>query len=91
VSNALKNVRIYDSGDKFIDRYTAVYMDQPEYRPGEFAGRGMSTHPFDPQGFGCSCVVQPGRHLGKRIKFEDCPPDVQKCILQDITEESENE
>lgn len=37
-----------------------------------------------PQGFGCSTIAVPGRHLGKRIKFDDCPPDVKKCILQDL-------
>lgn len=81
----LKNVKIYDNGGKTIDRYTAVYMSQPEaYKPGLFFARAMSQHPFDPQGFGQFCTAMPGRHLGKRIKFEDCPIDVQKCILQDL-------
>jgi hypothetical protein len=26
----MKNVRIYDRGEKAFDRYTAVYMDEPE-------------------------------------------------------------
>ncbi|MBX3018002.1 MAG: hypothetical protein KF767_08940 [Bdellovibrionaceae bacterium] len=85
--NSLKNVRIYDNGGKTFDRYTAVYMDQPEYQPGTFAARGMSTNPFSPQGFGCSCVASPGRHLGKRIKFEELPPDCQRLVLQDISTE----
>jgi len=80
----LKNVRIYDNGGKTLDRYTAVYMNEPDHAPGTFNARGMSKHPFSPQGFGCSCTAVPGRHLGRRIKFEDCPPDVQKCILQDL-------
>jgi hypothetical protein len=80
----LKNVRIYDNGGKTMDRYTAVYMDQPENRHNTFTARGMSENPFHPQGFGCSCTAMPGRHLGKRIKFEDCPKDVQKLILQDL-------
>ena len=29
---ALKNVRIYDNGGKTADRFTAVYMNQPEGR-----------------------------------------------------------
>lgn len=87
----LTNVHIYDSGDQFLDRFTAVYMDRPEYKPGTYFARGMSEHPFHPQGFGQCCTAMPGKHLGKRIKFENCPPDVQKCILQDLTEETENE
>jgi len=89
MKRSLKNVRIYDSGDKYIDRYTAVYLFEPEYKPGTYSGRGMSSHPFSPQGFGCSTVVTPGRHLGKRIKFEELPADCQKLILQDIGDENE--
>lgn len=84
-----KRVLIYDAGPNFHDRYTAVYLDESEYKPGTFSGRGMSENPFSPQGFGCSCVVEPGRHLGKRIKFEDCPPEVQRCIQQDTKTEEE--
>lgn len=79
-----KNLRIYDNNGKTFDQYTAVYMDQPERQDGIYAARGMSEFPFDPQGFGIYCTAMPGRHLGKRIKFEDCPIDVQKCILQDL-------
>ncbi len=85
----LKIVRIYDSGDKYIDRYTVVYLNEPERDYNTFSGRGMSTHPFSPQGFGCSCIVSPGKHLGKRIKFENCPIDVQKCIMQDLEYDNE--
>lgn len=83
----MKNVRIYDNGGKTLDRYTAVYMDQPEYRQGTYAARGMSTHPFSPQGFGCFTSAKPGRHLGKRIKFEELPKDCQKLVLQDLGNE----
>ena len=46
-----------------------------------------SEHPFHPQGFGQhgeSKESLTGRHLGKRITFDECPPDVQKFILQSI-------
>ncbi len=78
------NIRIYDSGDKFLDRYTVVYLDQPENQPRTYAARGMSEYPFHPQGFGQYCTTMPGRHLGKRIKFEDLPKDCQKLVLQDL-------
>ena len=79
----MKNVKIYDNGGKTYDRYTAVYLDQPE-SPGLFSARGMSENPFHPQGFGQYCIAAPGKHLGKRIKFEELPKDCQKLVLQDL-------
>lgn len=79
---ALENVRIYDNGGRTFDRYTAVYMDSPEKMPGLYECLGMSANPFE--GFGMHCTASPGRHLGKRIKFEQLPPDCQKAIMQDL-------
>jgi hypothetical protein len=79
----LKHVRIYDNGGKTLDRYTAIYMNQPEYQPKTYSARGMSSYPFSPHGFGCSTIATPGRHLGKRISFAELPPDCQKLVLQD--------
>jgi len=85
--NKLNQVRIYDNGGKTIDRYTAVYMFAPEtWQPGCFDARGMSKYPFSPQGFGCFTSAMPGKHLGKRIKFEKLPKDCKKLILQDLEE-----
>lgn len=79
-----KLVRIYDNGGKTLDRYTVVYMNEPERQYGTYNARGMSEHPFSPQGFGCSCSAMPGRHLGKRIFFRDLPKDCQRLVLQDL-------
>lgn len=83
MKRSLENVRIYDNGGKTIDRFTAVYMFEIE-RPGIYGARGMCSHPFSPQGFGCYTSAMPGKHLGKRIKFEDLPNDCQKLIKQDL-------
>jgi len=82
------NIRCYDGGDagRWIDRYTVVYMDQPESTPGCFTCVGMSAHPFHPQGFGQHSSAKVGRHLGKRIKFEDLPADCQKLVKMDLDE-----
>ena len=79
-------VRCYDDG-KSGDRYTVVFT-------GRYAGSrenkfylGMSALPFHPQGFGQhgespDTIDRPkSAHLGKRIKFEDLPPDCQKLVL----------
>ena len=79
----MKNVRIYDNGGKTFDRYTAVYMAFPE-RGGCYEARGMSAHPYHPQGYGMSCSAVPGKHLGKRIKFEELPKECQKLIQEDM-------
>lgn len=79
----MKNVKIYDNGGKTFDRYTAIYMNAPECN-GCYEARGMSANPFHPQGYGMSCSAVPGKHLGKRIKFEDLPEDCQKLIREDI-------
>jgi hypothetical protein len=89
--------RFYDNGVSF-DRFTAAYLAPQSNTGGQrwFWYRGMSTHPFDPQGFGCSGestgapvdypVASLGRrnHLGKRIRFADLPPDCQRLVVQDL-------
>lgn len=79
----MKNVRIYDNGGKSFDRYTVVYMNDPEGN-GCYGARGMSEHPTHPQGFGLYTSAMPGRHLGKRITFDQLPPDCQKVVLLDL-------
>jgi hypothetical protein len=90
-------VRIYDNEGETWDRYTVVYTGR--YPKGEgwahrFTYLGMSTMPFNPQGF---CVhgeserpvdtpwapsVGKKGHLGKRILFADLNEDCQKAALQ---------
>lgn len=84
--NKLKKVKIYDNGGKTWDRYTAVYLDEPQNSFNIFAARAMSSKPFSPQGFGQYCTATPGRHLGKLVKFEDLPQDCQKLIMQDLAD-----
>lgn len=82
-TKAFKAARIYDNGGKTWDRYTVVYMTMPEYRPGTFFSVGMSERPFDPQGFGQHDAAMPGRHLGRRITFDQLPHDCQLVMLSD--------
>lgn len=79
-----KLIKCYDSGPEFLDRYTVLYKDCPEYLPNSYGGRAMSDNPFHPQGFGQYIVAQAGNHLGKRIKFKDLPEDCKKLVLQDL-------
>lgn len=81
--------RIYDTGPTgSFDRYTVAFKG---YR---LAGGGMvypylasSDNPFHPQGFGQygeSRIFLTGRHLGKRVRFEDIPLQVQQFITNSI-------
>lgn len=77
------SVRLYDNGGRTFDRFTAVFLDQPERQPGTFAALGMSDHPFHPQGFGQHCTAMPGRHLGRRINRGELPQDCRILLKQE--------
>lgn len=80
------NVRCYDNGGTTADRYTVVYIDQPERVPAMYAAFGMNAEPFHPQGIGMHTQAMPGPHLGERIAFASLPADCQKAILQSLCE-----
>ena len=76
----MTNIKIYDNGGETADRYTAIIH-------GSFYG--FSDHPFHPQGFSQYCGDVPRgmcsfNHLGKRVKFDSLPADVQKAIQDRI-------
>ena len=80
--------RIHDSGAGVQDRYTACFKG---YRDGAYGMRypylACDPFPFHPLGFGQHGETRAflhGRHLGKRIRFEDCPADVQKFITRNL-------
>ena len=78
------NIKCYDNGDKTADRYTVIYLDYPRYPGKIYQAVAMSAQPFHPQGVGQHVTVMLGRHLGKRIKFQDLPLDCQKLVKQDL-------
>ena len=80
-------LRIFDNGGKTIDRYTIVPPRwASDYKCGYWEAIASSEHPFHPQGFGqhveCTC----GPWLGKRIHWNDLPPDVQTFARQSFPE-----
>lgn len=76
-------VRCYDDGGASCDRYTVVFMDEPQPGGVVFGAVGMSARPFHPQGFGQHCSASCGRHLGRRIAFADLPADCQTLVKRD--------
>jgi hypothetical protein len=79
----VKITAIYDNSGKAVDRYTVVlhkiqhYPNCPRVR---YACLGLSDDPDSPQGFSQfgQCVL--GGHLGRKIRFEDLPENVQEHI-----------
>jgi hypothetical protein len=90
-SGVPRYVRCYDNGGETADRYTVVYTGRYRGRGGCFY-LGMNAAPFHPQGIGQHGesdrpIDRPSYgHLGKRIAFEELPPDCQKAVLQDYRE-----
>ena len=88
-----KWVRIYDNGDKTVDRYTVVMTgnyrkSDPPFK--EYLYLGMSSNPYHPQGYGQYGASQDGpidrpaySHIGKRIKFADLPEPCQDWVMQE--------
>lgn len=74
----MKIIAVYDNGGKTFDRYTVVvdsYLDDDMYEC-----LGLSSEPTGPQGFSQFCSCQMGPHLGKKLKFEELPENVQKHV-----------
>jgi len=80
----MKIKAIYDNGGETFDRFTVYYTERE--RNGFYRGRGMSEHPYHPQGFGQCVSGQLGKHNGKRIKFDELPTDCRKLIKSDLSE-----
>ncbi len=77
-------VAVYDNGGKTCDRFTAVFINEPERQPGVFAALAMNSEPFHPQGFGQHTTAMRGKHLGKRIDSSELSLDCQSFIQQNI-------
>ena len=85
------NISVWDDGEKWIDRYTVVYLDEINDQ-GKVSYLAMNAHPFHPQGFGqhgemnINAVQYKGRGgcFDKRIKFDDLPDDCKRAVRQDL-------
>ena len=88
VRNKRYSCRIYDNGGETADRYTVVFKKQKGNGGGPYYPYlAMSGDPNSPQGFcqhGETDVI--GKHLGKRISFDDMPLACQKIVLSEVTE-----
>lgn len=92
-------LRCYDNGGKTADRYTILpprwahdYRNSREngwtHNANRYAfdGIGASENPYSPQGVGMHCQVMPGPHLGRRVRWDELPTDVQTFARQSFPE-----
>lgn len=86
-------IRIFDNGGESFDRYTVIFTkkgiiskENRKHFGQRFMYIGMSENPFHPQGFGQHGELENpkgGKHLGKKIKFENLPEDCKKLVIDD--------
>lgn len=81
-------LRIYDNGGRSPDRYTIIPPRWAfTYKDGAlWEAIAASAQPFHPQGFGQHVTAMPGKHLGKRIRWDALPGDVQTFARQAFPE-----
>lgn len=86
---------IYDNGGKTWDRYTVFYKptDSQSYGYGSIGYRGMSEHPYAPNGFGIYGEMKPfevaayrNRIYRESCKWTDLPEDVQRAVRNDCSD-----
>jgi len=79
----MKIYKIFDNGGETVDRF-AVVTSIKRYYAGywSYDALALSSNPDWPRGFSQWCTVVLGKHLGKEIRFEDLPENVQKHVLE---------
>ena len=77
--------RIYDNQGKTLDRYTIALKAEASRGVKYWPYLGCNSLPFHSIGYhGESYEFLNGKHLGKRVCFEDCPEQVQQFIMQNL-------
>lgn len=83
---------IYDNGGSSFDRYTVFYkpVEPINYHDGWIGYRGMSEHPYAPNGFGIYSEMKAhevaayrNRIYRESAKWSSLPEDVKRSVRQD--------
>jgi hypothetical protein len=77
----MKIIACYDNGGETLDRYTIVFNTFHDYKKTLRECLALSKGDEDGFfGFSQFSSCQLGKHLGKKLKFEQLPEHVQKHI-----------
>jgi hypothetical protein len=80
----MKVIACYDNGGETIDRYTIVLNTYHDYAKTLRECLALSSGQDGYFSFSQFSSCQMGRHLGKKLKFEQLPEHVQKHVLARI-------
>ena len=77
----MKNISYYDNGGKTFDRITIVFNDTKTKAPdGNVLYEAIGSS-LNGSGFFQHCYAVKGRHLGKKITFDELSPGLQQRII----------
>jgi hypothetical protein len=81
----MKNLQICDNGGETLDRYTVFKA----YERGRINYQGTKVFPaigasFYGGGVYMHIEASKGKHLGKKIKFEDLSKDLQNILIKEF-------
>ena len=87
----IDEVRIFDAGEDFFDRYTAIIWYN-DYTANSMLA--FSCNPYSPMGFGQHCNEWEGGddyvNLGNEITLESLPEDAKHFVMQEINDIKNN-
>jgi len=75
----IKIKAVYDNQGKSLDRYTVVFNDIANAE-NHYTCLAMNSNPTHPQGIGLHSSCKMGKHMGKRIKFDQLPSECQIVV-----------
>ena len=65
-------IKVYDNAGFTACRYTVLFLDEPE-RDGFYRSISLSDDPAHPTGCAIHGVALDGKHLGRRVSFDNLP------------------
>lgn len=77
--------RIYDNEGRYTILPPEAFPHR-RFKDGRVNALACSEDPYHPLGFGQWTTAMPGKHLGKRISWEDLPEPVKQYVRQSFPE-----
>ncbi len=74
-----KNVSFYDNGGKTFDRITVIFNDSKRITKDGYIYDCLACS-HSGSGFFQHCNAMKGKHLGKKVSFDNLSPDLQKRL-----------
>ena len=79
----MKNISIYDKGEKYFDRITVIFNDRKRVTKDGVLYECIAASETG-SGFYIHCGAKKGRHLGKKIDFSKLSLPLQNKLLIEL-------